>query len=950
MMSLALLPATSFAADPNEFLVWNYDQLNDGSPELRGRLFVPTDYDPSQSYPLVIFYHGLGEVGTNNTGQVNGNINNLLAAAKSRGFFLYAPQTPSGWNAGTIRSSMRMAANAREAYNIDSSKVYVTGLSLGGGATWLAVSTYPGSMAAAVPICGVSAGTGFRPNDLTAKPIWAFHAANDGTVGVGTSRSAVNGILSARPEPTINFNTAQSGSPYYTGNNRYYDKGTLRYTEYASGGHGIWGTVYNESWMYDWLLAQTVDPLMLTGDELIFDFGNTEIANPDSQSRQINGTPYGLHATLGAVIPFAHTTNGRSTGTWISIETPFAGHVTGGISAGSPFDAGVADDGWITPIQATEQNGAGLMLLQGLMPGGEYRVEIFASSSNDDGGRGRSTRYKISGQEQNLDAALNTTGTAVFETVSADTQGVLEVRVFPNPDSSSRYGQINTLQLTFLQGPDGPVNSPPSVSAGSDKSLIMTLGNTVQTTLVGVATDDGLPEPASLTTEWTVVSAPAGASVQFDSPTSPSTMATFDAPGEYLLQVQADDSERTATDTVLVTVNLQGGPLGGLALFSQNFGSTASTDLSPYINPVNPNIGQFDDLGTVDSSSSWYINADGNLEHDRSAGNATQAGFTRTTPLGNDVQFSRVEFQVGLSGTNAYTDMVVLDFGSTIGTSGYDGGISSVTIAYRMVFKANGSGNWYIRMYGNHDSPLIPSDGALHDVVWYMNKSGVDKTYNGPDGFGHVLPTGTSDLWLDGVKVLVNIAESTSYTASTMSEFRLRTGTSQPIVMKLENFQYFNQDASPPAASPYQDFLDTYFNETEQLDDSISGLFVDEDEDGLKNLFEYAFVLNPRVDTPFDFVSVSENSSRLVASFQRAPSRTDVTLELWGTNSLTDEWDLLASSTDGQPFVDHTGGALLISESGTETKDVEIQDVDLTGAPAQPTRFLQLRAVYSVPE
>ncbi len=947
---VALLPAKTLAADPNEFLVWNYDQLNDGTLDLRGRLFVPTDYDPAQSYPLVIFYHGLGEVGTNNTSQVNGNINNLLAAAKSRDFFLYAPQTSSGWNSGTIRSSMRMAANARQAYNIDPTKVYVTGLSLGGGATWLAVSMYAGSMAGAVPICGVSAGTGFLPNDLTAKPIWAFHAVNDGTVGVGTSRSAVNAILSARPEPTINFTAAQSGSPYYGGSTKFYDKGTLRYTEYATGGHGIWGTVYNESWMYDWLLAQTVDSLLAPDEEIIFDFGNTELTVPDSQGRHINGTPYGLHGTLGAVIPFAKTTVGRSTGTWVSLVDTFAGHVSGGSSAGSPFDAGVADDGWITPMGATEETGAGLMLLQGLLPGGVYRVEVFASSGNNDGGRGRSTRYKIGSQFQNLDAALNVTQTAVFETVSADADGVLELRVFPDPDTASRYGQINTLQLTFLQGPDGPINSSPSVNAGSDKSLIMALGGTVQTSLLGVVTDDGLPEPASLTVGWSVVSAPAGASVVFGTPASATTTATFDAPGEYVLRLQADDSDRTATDNVVVTVNLQGGALGGLALFSQSFGTTASTDLSPYINPTNPNIGQFDDLGTLDATSSWRINANGNLEHDRSAGNATHAGFTRKTKVGTDVKFSRLEFQVGISGTSAFTDMVVLDFGSNVGTAGFNGGISSATIAYRMVFKGNGSGNWYIRLHGNNDTPLIPSNGDLHDVVWYMNKTGVEKSYNGPDGFGHVLPSGASDVWFDGSKILVNIPESVNYTATTMGEFRLRTSTSQTIVMKLDNFQYFDQDVEPPTMDPYQEFLDAYFDEEEQLNDAISGRDADADADGLKNLLEYGYVLNPQLATNFDPVSLSDNGTRLVARFQRDPTRTDVDLQLWATGNLNEEWDLVASSTGGQPFEDLTDGLLIISESGTEVMDVEIQDVYLMGDPSYPTRFLQLRAVFNGPE
>lgn len=46
--------------------------------------------------------HGAGESGTNNAAQVNGNIDNLLAEAKRRGAFLYAPQTNGGWSSATI--------------------------------------------------------------------------------------------------------------------------------------------------------------------------------------------------------------------------------------------------------------------------------------------------------------------------------------------------------------------------------------------------------------------------------------------------------------------------------------------------------------------------------------------------------------------------------------------------------------------------------------------------------------------------------------------------------------------------------------------------------------------------------------------------------------------------------------------------------------------------------
>ena len=58
-----------------------YDNgLGDAMPY---RLFVPPDYDPERAYPLVLFLHGAGETGTNNTSQVSVHIDNLINATQS---------------------------------------------------------------------------------------------------------------------------------------------------------------------------------------------------------------------------------------------------------------------------------------------------------------------------------------------------------------------------------------------------------------------------------------------------------------------------------------------------------------------------------------------------------------------------------------------------------------------------------------------------------------------------------------------------------------------------------------------------------------------------------------------------------------------------------------------------------------------------------------------------
>src|SRR5262245_8578626 len=75
-----------------------------GSVVLPGRLYVPPEAasNPAQPRPFITFLHGGGESGSNNVSQVNGNIDNLLAEAKRRGAFLYAPQTPNNWSSATL--------------------------------------------------------------------------------------------------------------------------------------------------------------------------------------------------------------------------------------------------------------------------------------------------------------------------------------------------------------------------------------------------------------------------------------------------------------------------------------------------------------------------------------------------------------------------------------------------------------------------------------------------------------------------------------------------------------------------------------------------------------------------------------------------------------------------------------------------------------------------------
>ena len=230
---------------------------DNGELLLPGRLYVPSESlaDPDASRPLILFLHGAGERGTNNVSQINLNIDNLLAEAKQRGAFLYAPQSNTSWADLMVTMHIdAMLGRALSEQGVDPFRLYVTGLSMGGGGVWNLMHRYPDRFAAGVPIAAIAPAAGFNPANLTDQSTWAFHARNDSVVHFSASRNAVNSILSAVGEAPPNYPGIRDTTTFFEYASSALD---LRYTEPPSGGHGIWPLVYGFEPMYDWMFART---------------------------------------------------------------------------------------------------------------------------------------------------------------------------------------------------------------------------------------------------------------------------------------------------------------------------------------------------------------------------------------------------------------------------------------------------------------------------------------------------------------------------------------------------------------------------------------------------------------------------------------------------------------------------------------------------------------------
>jgi predicted peptidase len=224
-------PAAPAVADVYEAKVFRSPQ--DESQELKYRLLIPEGYDIAQEtrFPLVLFLHGAGERGADNRRQlIHGAAQfSKPERRKKHACFVAAPQCPSGrWWTDSVEPVMELVRQLQKDYRIDSDRLYVTGLSMGGFGTFELTTRYPDVFAAAAPICG--GGDPTKAKTLSALPVWVFHGDADRVVPVGFSRSMVKAIETAGGKP--------------------------KYTEYPGVGHDCWTATYADPDFHEWLFAQ----------------------------------------------------------------------------------------------------------------------------------------------------------------------------------------------------------------------------------------------------------------------------------------------------------------------------------------------------------------------------------------------------------------------------------------------------------------------------------------------------------------------------------------------------------------------------------------------------------------------------------------------------------------------------------------------------------------------
>lgn len=227
-----------------------------GHDTLRYRILYPPGYQAGKKYPLVVFLHGSGERGSDNEAQLlHGGT--LFADSANRARYpafvlfpqcakndfwarierdpnrkdslngLYFPaEQPIGKSLGLVSQLLDSMVAAQK---VNTKRIYIGGLSMGGMGTFELLWRKPRFFAAAIPICG--GGNPSKVKEYGRKfPVWVFHGDQDKAVWPAHSRLMVNALKAAGAK--------------------------VKYTEYPGVGHNSWDNAFKEPDLLPWLFKQ----------------------------------------------------------------------------------------------------------------------------------------------------------------------------------------------------------------------------------------------------------------------------------------------------------------------------------------------------------------------------------------------------------------------------------------------------------------------------------------------------------------------------------------------------------------------------------------------------------------------------------------------------------------------------------------------------------------------
>jgi predicted peptidase len=207
--------------------------------QLNYLLALPTGFETGtdQRWPLVLFLHGAGESGTNLNAVALHGPPKFARDGRPLPYILVSPQCPAGrvWNTEEL---LGLLDDVSARLPVDTRRVYVTGLSMGGYGTWMLAARAPERFAAVVPICGGGDRVLTRLYNDAQKAavktlgIRAYHGARDNVVPLEESQRMIAAFKRA----------GNDGADLIV---------------YPDAGHDSWTQAYDDPALWQWMLARS---------------------------------------------------------------------------------------------------------------------------------------------------------------------------------------------------------------------------------------------------------------------------------------------------------------------------------------------------------------------------------------------------------------------------------------------------------------------------------------------------------------------------------------------------------------------------------------------------------------------------------------------------------------------------------------------------------------------
>lgn len=227
-----------------------YTDKDEPDKKIAYRLFVPECSAPKDGFPIFMYMHGAGERGEDGEKNIIYNdefLKRIIFHEQDYPCIVLAPQCPEYfkdgheakwvnalWDHGNytiepdyndyLSTAFKLFKKISSEYKTNPDKTFITGISMGGYASWGMITRYPGVFKAAAIVCG--GGNPTRVNKIADTRIWLFHSDDDDIVPVKASREMYEAARYAGID--------------------------IKYNEYSGLLHNSWRKAYSEPALISW--------------------------------------------------------------------------------------------------------------------------------------------------------------------------------------------------------------------------------------------------------------------------------------------------------------------------------------------------------------------------------------------------------------------------------------------------------------------------------------------------------------------------------------------------------------------------------------------------------------------------------------------------------------------------------------------------------------------------